>query len=88
MLFSRFFLPNSVKNEIAFSFVSLIFGLSSFFLVLELGINSFWTDYDVDQYNIDNTIGDIYGVRKIETEHGRSIIGELGLRVYLGGSED
>ena len=42
MLFYRFFFTNSVRNETAFSFVSLIFGLSSFFLVLELGINSFF----------------------------------------------
>ena len=42
MLFSGFSTPNSVKNETAFSFVSLIFGLSSFFCVLELGINSFF----------------------------------------------
>ena len=42
MLFSRFSSPNSVKNETAFSFVSLIFGLSSFFLVLEFEINYFF----------------------------------------------
>ncbi|MEN8007840.1 MAG: hypothetical protein ABFS42_12545 [Candidatus Krumholzibacteriota bacterium] len=73
------------KSEITtLANAKVLVGLSSRF-TLKFGINSIWTDVESLHYYHPHQ-GE--STSRIKTELSKAIIGEIGLRIYFGGSED
>ena len=73
------------KSEITtLANAKIMVGLSSRF-TLKFGVNSIWTEVESLRYYYPMQGA---STSRIKTELSKAIIGEIGLRIYFGGSED